>query len=76
MNWIVLDNIGRPYDLSPWKDKIEANVKLGRTDIFERTPIGRKADGTYFFWADEEVFIDLQTASVNTLISAAKPLFP
>jgi hypothetical protein len=58
---------GKLIDFTPWEEQVRTNVKNGHGPR-EQTPIGEKADGTYYWWEDENVFFDLDTRSVRAIL--------
>lgn len=58
---------GKEISVAPWADTIAKNVASNR-DPFECTPIGVKADKSYFWVEDHDDVIDLDKRSVNQLV--------
>lgn len=63
---------GRLLDVSYYRERMQKNVDNGY-GIFERTPIGKKQDGTWFWREDCGKFTDLTTESVEAIIRKIIP---
>lgn len=63
-----------PIDVSEYIGQINQNLQDKSRNPFEQTPIGKKADGSYFWWIDEGDFIDLDKRSVKALLAYLKKL--
>ena len=62
---------GKNIDVSECLVQMRENHRLGR-NLLEQTPIGKTADGEFFWWDDEELNPFLVKNSVNLLLRMAK----
>jgi len=69
MNVTTVD--GKDIDVSEYLVQMRENHRLGR-NILEKTPIGKTADGDFFWWDDEEDNPYLIKDSVQLLMRMAK----
>lgn len=67
---IVIAQNGKEINVEDWLAQMRENRLAGR-DILEATPIGKTADGEYFWW-DEEENLSLTKLSVKNLIQTIK----
>lgn len=67
---MIRTKTGKNISVEDYIDQMKDNL-LGGRDIFERTPIGKKANGDFFWW-DEEKNPVLDKQSVCDMIKYIK----
>lgn len=67
----LLRTNGEELDMTSYKEVMLTNLQKKR-GIFDMTPIGEKADGTYFFCEDIDSYFDLDTSSVKKMVKDLK----